>query len=132
MPSILIVIPTYNEAENLPILVPRLMALDPPVHVLAADDASPDGTGAIGDQLAARFERFRILHRSGKRGYARACAEGMAMGLAEGYDLVCTMDADLSHDANDVPRLIAAVDLIGALSFIRAAPRAIRVIEEEF
>lgn len=110
MTRALVIVPTYNEAENLPTLAERLLGLDLTLDVLVVDDGSPDGTGAIGDDIAAREPRFRVLHRTGPRGYAAASRDGLRRALAGGYDLVCTMDADLSHDPADLPRLIAAAE----------------------
>lgn len=101
--------PTYNEAENLPTLATRLLALEPPIDVLCVDDASPDGTGRIADEIAAAEPRFHVLHRTGPRGYARASRDGLAWCLANGYDLVGTLDADLSHDPDVIPQLLAAI-----------------------
>ena len=70
MPSTIVIVPTYNEADNLPVLAQRLLALDPPLAVLIVDDASPDGTGARADAIAAREPRLRVLHRTGPRGLA--------------------------------------------------------------
>jgi glycosyltransferase involved in cell wall biosynthesis len=106
----IVIVPTYNEAENLPALAERLLALDLPLDVLVVDDGSPDGTGAIADGIALREPRFHVLHRTGQRGYAAASREGLRRALDGGYDLVCTMDADLSHDPADLPRLIAAAE----------------------
>jgi dolichol-phosphate mannosyltransferase len=108
--STAIVVPTYCEAGNLPTLAARLAELDDGVHVLVVDDASPDGTGAMADELAAGSERFHVLHRTGARGYAGACRDGIAWALDADYDLVMTMDADLSHDPARIPGLIAAVE----------------------
>lgn len=105
-----VVVPTYNEAENLPRLAELLLALVPSVEVLCVDDGSPDGTGAIADEIAAENSRFHVLHRTGKRGYSISSKEGMTWCLGQGYDLVCTMDADLSHDPAVLPKLIAAVE----------------------
>jgi dolichol-phosphate mannosyltransferase len=110
MTRAVVMVPTYNEAENLPALAQRLLGLEPALDVLIVDDESPDGTGAIADEIAAREPRFRVLHRTGPRGYAAASREGLRLGLDGGYDLVCTMDADLSHDPADLPRLIAAAE----------------------
>jgi dolichol-phosphate mannosyltransferase len=105
-----VIVPTYNEAENLPVLAERLLGLDPGVDVLIVDDGSPDGTGAIADRIARSEPRFRVLHRTGPRGYAASTRDGMRMALEEGYDPICTMDADLSHDPATLPRLVAAVE----------------------
>jgi dolichol-phosphate mannosyltransferase len=101
--------PTYNEAENLPELAARLLALEPAVDVLCVDDASPDGTGRIADGIAASEPRFHVLHRAGSRGYARASRDGLSWCLAHDYDIIGTLDADLSHDPAVVPRLLEAV-----------------------
>lgn len=102
--------PTYNEAANLATLAERLLALEPAIEVLCVDDASPDGTGRIADEIAAENPRFRVLHRTGPRGYAHASREGLRWCLEHGYDAVGTIDADLSHDPNDVPRLIHEIE----------------------
>jgi dolichol-phosphate mannosyltransferase len=103
------VTPTYNEAQNLPTLAKRLLALDPPIDVLCVDDASPDGTGSLADAIAASSPRFHVMHRSGPRGYAAASREGLAWCLEHGYELIGTLDADLSHDPDSVPSLVSAV-----------------------
>lgn len=106
---VLVVIPTYNEIDNLPVIVPRLLAAAPEVHVLVADDNSPDGTGALADELAAGDERVHVLHRKGKEGLGAAYLAGFAWGLAEGYDVICEMDADGSHPPETLPRMLEAV-----------------------
>ena len=104
-----VVVPTYNEAINLPRLAKRLLALTPQVDLLVVDDASPDGTGDIADGLAASESRVHVIHRTGPRGYSVASKEGLTWCLAEGFEAVATMDADLSHDPEVLPRLVAAV-----------------------
>lgn len=104
----LILIPTYNERENLPRIVPQVLAVDPRVSVLVIDDGSPDGTGAIADQLAIESERVHVLHRTTKEGLGRAYVAGFEWGLARGYDFLCEMDADLSHRPEDLTAVIAA------------------------
>lgn len=108
MTRVIVISPTYDEAENLPALAERLLGLEPAIDVLIVDDASPDGTGAIADGIAAGEPRFRVVHRTGPRGYAAASREGLRLALDDGYDVVCTMDADLSHDPADIPRLLAS------------------------
>ena len=108
--KIVFVVPTYNESENLPVLASKLLAMDPQPHLVVVDDASPDGTGAIADELCASSDRCHVIHRTGPRGYSAACKEGLAWCLANGFDLVGTMDADLSHDPSRIPALIAAID----------------------
>jgi dolichol-phosphate mannosyltransferase len=103
-----VVIPTFNERENLPIVVSQLMQL-PGVRVLVVDDGSPDGTGDVADGLAAQFPgRIDVLHRSGRGGLGSAYIEGMQRALKSDTDLVAQMDADLSHDVRYLPAMIAA------------------------
>ena len=107
-----LILPTYNEAENLEPLVhaalPQLEASGLPHTVLVVDDGSPDGTGQIADRLAAELEQVQVLHRDRKEGLGRAYLAGFAVALAQGADLVLEMDSDFSHDPADLPRLIAA------------------------
>lgn len=101
-------IPTFNERENLPILISQLMQI-PAVRVLVVDDSSPDGTGQVADGLAAKFSgRIDVLHRTERRGLGSAYIEGMQRALKTDTDLVAQMDADLSHDVRYLPDLIAA------------------------
>ena len=108
--SVLVIIPTYNEAESLPKVVERLLAAVPQVHVLVADDGSPDGTGAIADGLAADDPRVQVMHRKAKAGLGAAYIAGFRWGLARGYDVLVEMDADGSHRPEDLPRLLAALE----------------------
>jgi len=114
MTSAWVVLPTFNERENLPIVVARaraaLASCEPPVDgtVLIVDDGSPDGTGDLADELARQHPDVRVHHRARKDGLGGAYLAGFAVALAAGADLVIEMDADLSHDPADVPRLIAA------------------------
>jgi len=103
-----VVVPTYNEAENLPGLVAALRAAlaDRSFRVLVVDDASPDGTGALADQLAAAHAEVEVLHRAGKCGLGPAYVAGFARALEQGAAYVAEIDADLSHDPQDVPRLL--------------------------
>jgi dolichol-phosphate mannosyltransferase len=94
----LVIIPTYNERDNVRAIADAILAAAPEVHILFVDDNSPDGTGAIADELAAREPRVRVLHRAGKLGLGTAYLEGFHRGLADGYDLLVEMDADFSHD----------------------------------
>lgn len=107
---VLVIIPTYNEAENLPRIVPRVLEQGDNVDVLVVDDASPDGTGRIADDLAAGEPRVRVLHRPGKEGLGRAYLAGFRFGLDEGYDILFEMDADFSHPPDALPRLLALFD----------------------
>jgi dolichol-phosphate mannosyltransferase len=103
-----IVLPTYNEAENLERLVEAVLAAVPEGRVLVVDDASPDGTGALADALAERHGAVEVLHRPGKAGLGLAYVNGFAYALAMGAGYVVEMDADFSHDPADLPRLIGA------------------------
>src|SRR3954469_17437373 len=117
MPAAWLVLPTYNEAENLERIVraslPELAKATPDHHVLVVDDGSPDGTGEIADRLAAELEPVEVLHRTAKEGLGRAYLAGFERALASGGDLVLEMDAVFSHAPADLPRLIAAdADLV--------------------
>jgi dolichol-phosphate mannosyltransferase len=103
----LVVIPTYNEKDNLEPIVGAIHAfLD--TDVLVVDDGSPDGTGAIADRLAARDPRIHVLHRQGKQGLGTAYIAGFRFAIERGYERVCEMDADFSHAPWDLPRLVFA------------------------
>lgn len=104
----LVVVPTYNERENLPRLVERVSALPVPLDVLIVDDNSPDGTGQLADQVAAQRSQFHVLHRPGKQGLGRAYCAGFEWALARGYEFVFEMDGDLSHNPDDIPRFLEA------------------------
>ena len=109
--QVAVIIPTYNEGENIKALVTQLLALPTGVRVIVVDDNSPDGTGAIADRLAAENDgRVEVVHRAGKLGLGTAYIAGFKRALAERADLVCTMDADFSHNPRYVPGL---VDKIG-------------------
>jgi len=104
----LVIVPTYNERDNIPVVVARLMAI-PDVRVLVVDDGSPDGTGAVADAIAAGSGgRVSVLHRTGPRGLGVAYIDGMREALASDATHICQMDADLSHNPSDVARLLAA------------------------
>ncbi len=104
----IVIVPTYNERANLPVLVAELMKLEG-IRVLVVDDHSPDGTGEIADQLArVHPARITVLHRTGRRGLGRSYIDGIKQAFAEPVDVVCQMDADLSHDPRHLPDLIAA------------------------
>ena len=105
----LVIIPTYNERDNLPRLVPLVLQQDPRLDVLIIDDASPDGTGEVADQLAAESDRVHVIHRTGKLGLGTAYLEGFRWGLARGYDWLFQMDADFSHDPAHLPQFIEAL-----------------------
>jgi dolichol-phosphate mannosyltransferase len=113
-PATWLVVPTYNEAENIERFVhavlPQLATVAGEHRVLVVDDGSPDGTGEIADRLAAELPQVEVLHRRAKDGLGRAYAAGFAHALSRGADLVLQMDADLSHDPRHIPALVAAAD----------------------
>jgi dolichol-phosphate mannosyltransferase len=104
--QILVVIPTYNEKENLERITQRVRAAVPEAHVLIADDNSPDGTGAIADKLADSDSHFRVMHRRSKEGLGAAYIASFEWALDNDYDVVVEMDADGSHRPEDLPRLL--------------------------
>jgi len=101
-----VVLPTYNEHDNVPRIVPAILAASPVLDVLVVDDDSPDGTGALADDMAARERRVRVLHRRRKEGLGRAYLAGFAEALAAGYGRILEMDADFSHDPSRLPALL--------------------------
>src|SRR5437016_14667277 len=105
----LVVIPTYNEAGNVPSLIPQVLAQDPRLEVLVVDDNSPDGTGRIADAVAAQEPRVHVLHREGKLGLGTAYITGFKWALERGYDYVFEMDADFSHDPVHLKEVLKAV-----------------------
>jgi dolichol-phosphate mannosyltransferase len=106
---VLVVVPTYDELENLPLTLGRIRAAVPSAHVLVADDASPDGTGDVADTWAARDDHVHVLHRPGKAGLGAAYIDGFRWGLAQGYDVLVEMDADGSHQPEQLPSLLERV-----------------------
>lgn len=106
----LIVVPTYNERENLPPLLDRIFEVVPQVEVLVVDDNSPDGTGALADARAASDPRVHVLHRAGKEGLGKAYIAGFRWALERDYTHVFEMDADFSHDPATLPRFLEAAD----------------------
>lgn len=110
MKRILVVIPTYNEAETIRSAVDRLRGAVPEADVLVVDDNSPDGTGEIVDKLAGADDHVNVLHRPGKQGLGRAYVAGFGWGLAAGYDVLVEMDADGSHQPEQLPDLLGALD----------------------
>jgi dolichol-phosphate mannosyltransferase len=104
----LVIMPTYNERLNIPLIVPAVLAQHPALELLIVDDNSPDGTGAIADQLAAENPRVHVLHRAGKEGLGKAYIAGFRWALECGYDLMFEMDADFSHDPRFLPAMIEA------------------------
>ena len=107
---VLVIVPTYNERESLPRIVPLILAQGKCFHVLVVDDNSPDGTGRVADELAAGNERVDVLHRAGKMGLGIAYVAGFRRGLEGDFDILIEMDADLSHPPDMLPRLVSALD----------------------
>jgi dolichol-phosphate mannosyltransferase len=109
-PLALVVVPTFNERANLPTLITGLM-LHPNVKVMVVDDQSPDGTGEVADALAREHTgRIEVMHRTERRGLGRSYIDGIRKAIREPVDVVCQMDADLSHDPARLPDLVAATD----------------------
>ena len=102
----IVIIPTYNEAENIGPLIDNLFMLDVPLDVLVVDDNSPDDTGAVVERCAQEDDRIQIIHRSRKMGLGTAYTAGFERALLQGYDLICTMDADFSHNPRYIPQLL--------------------------
>lgn len=110
MSKVLVITPTYNERESLPGTVGRLRQALPEVDVLIADDNSPDGTGQIADDLAANDSNIHVLHRQGKEGLGAAYIAGFRWGMERGYDVLVEMDADGSHQPEQLHRLLDALE----------------------
>lgn len=106
---ILVIIPTYNEQENVRRITARVRQAVPEAHILVADDNSPDGTGQIADELAAADDHIEVLHRLGKEGLAAAYMAGFAWGLERGFDVLIEMDADGSHQPEQLPAMLDAL-----------------------
>ena len=122
--DVTVIVPTYNEKENVEALVTQLLALPIDVHVLVVDDNSPDGTGEIADRLAAEHEgRVGVIHRAGKLGLGTAYIAGFQQAMAQSADLICSMDADFSHDPRYVPAMVdkiqAGYDLVIGSRYVR-------------
>jgi dolichol-phosphate mannosyltransferase len=107
-PAVLVIVPTYNERENLPTLIAGLMA-QPNTRVMVVDDRSPDGTGDLADALAREHPgRVDVMHRTGRRGLGRSYVDGMLKAVSDDVEFICQMDADLSHDPQQLPTLVGA------------------------
>jgi dolichol-phosphate mannosyltransferase len=110
-PKTLVIVPTYNERENLPLLVKRVFSLPTPVDLLIVDDNSPDGTGQMADDLAKQNPAMHVLHRSEKNGLGRAYVAGFKWALERDYEFIMEMDGDFSHNPDDIPNFIkTAID----------------------
>jgi dolichol-phosphate mannosyltransferase len=110
MPKTLVCTPTYNEKENLPVFLESVRSTLPEADILVIDDNSPDGTGQLADELAAKDRHIRVMHRPGKMGLGTAYIQGFQKGLAEGYERFFEMDTDLSHDPKYLPDFVRALD----------------------
>jgi dolichol-phosphate mannosyltransferase len=110
MNQTVIIVPTYNEQENLARMVAALLSLPVAVDVLVVDDNSPDGTGKIADELAAKHPQIHVLHRAGKEGLGRAYLAGFEWALKQNYEFVFEMDCDFSHDPNEIPNFLKAAE----------------------
>jgi dolichol-phosphate mannosyltransferase len=104
----LIIVPTYNERENLPPLAAKLLSLPMTVEMLVVDDNSPDGTGKLADELVAKHPRVHVLHRAEKNGLGRAYCAGFAWALERDYEFIFEMDGDFSHNPDDIPKFLEA------------------------
>jgi dolichol-phosphate mannosyltransferase len=124
----LVVLPTYNESENLSQIVPVILSQDDRLEVLIVDDNSPDGTGKIADVLAGGIARVHVLHRASKEGLGRAYLAGFAWGLARGFDALFEMDADFSHDPRFLKDLIDALEAGGDLALGSRYKNGVNVI----
>jgi dolichol-phosphate mannosyltransferase len=107
--QVLVIIPTFNERENIERIIGRVRAAAPTVDVLVVDDGSPDGTGEVADRLAAADGQVRVLHRTEKGGLGRAYVAGFRWAFEHGYDVMVEMDADGSHQPEELPRLLTAL-----------------------
>ncbi len=105
----LVIVPTFNESENITRIVPLILAQDPQLEVLVVDDNSPDGTGRLADEMAATDPRVHVLHRPGKQGLGRAYLAGFSWALDRDYAYIFEMDADFSHDPNHLPEFLAVI-----------------------
>lgn len=110
----LVIVPTYNESENIARLVPDILALPGELHILVVDDNSPDGTGRLADELSARHARVHVIHRPAKLGLGTAYIAGFKQALADRFDCALTMDADYSHQPRHIPELLAGLATPGA------------------
>jgi len=109
-PKMLVIIPTYDERENLPRILPQVLEQDEGIEVLIVDDNSPDGTGQLAEAMAAEDPRVHVLRRKGKEGLGKAYIAGFKWGLARDYDLLQEMDADLSHPPDHLPLMIESAE----------------------
>ncbi len=124
----LVIVPTYNEAESLPLVVPRILEQDKRIEVLVVDDNSPDGTGRMADEMAADDPRVHVLHREGKLGLGTAYLTGFKWALERDYEFIFEMDADGSHDAKHLPEFLAAIQDVDLVLGSRYLERRVTVV----
>lgn len=120
--KILVIIPTYNERENIGRIVPLVLEKDPSIHVLIVDDGSPDGTGQIADGMVKESDRIFVIHRQNKSGLGTAYITGFKFALQKSYDLIFEMDCDFSHDPKYIPHFLEAIrdaDLVLGSRYIK-------------
>jgi dolichol-phosphate mannosyltransferase len=110
MSRVIVIIPTYNEAENLPLIVPAVLEQDPSIEVLVVDDSSPDGTGKLADELAEQTGRVHVLHRPGKAGLGAAYRAGLSHALELGAEVLIQMDADFSHPPSTIKEMLVEIE----------------------
>ena len=127
MGPVAVIIPTYNERDNLEPIVGRVRAAVPEADILVVDDGSPDGTGEIADKLAASDGRVHVLHRQSKAGLGAAYIAGFGWGLEHGYGVLVEMDADGSHDPAQLPRLLSALEGADLVIGSRYVPEGVTV-----
>jgi dolichol-phosphate mannosyltransferase len=135
--QISVIVPTYNEKENIEALVTQLLALPMDLHVIVVDDNSPDGTGEAADRLAVESDgRVIVIHRAGKLGLGTAYIAGFKHALADGAALVCSMDADFSHNPRYVPDMLAKIeqgyDLVIGSRYVRGGGSNHGIIRKVF
>ena len=107
--SALVMIPTYNERENISELIPKVLSSYPGIHALVVDDDSEDGTGKIAEEMTSRFSNLHVLRRKGKRGRGFAGIEGFQWAIQKGFDPILEMDADLSHDPKEISQFLEKI-----------------------
>ena len=118
----LVIVPTYNEIENLENIVGQITSAAKACHILIIDDGSPDGTGKLADKIAKKDKRVEVMHRAGKLGLGTAVTEGFHYALNHGYELIITIDADLSHNPSYIPQMISLMedyDLVVGSRYVR-------------
>jgi dolichol-phosphate mannosyltransferase len=108
--AILVIVPTYNEVQNIQKLIPLVLQQDPRVEILVVDDNSPDGTADAVERWCEKTSRIHLFQRKGKMGLGTAYVEGFKIALSQSYQMIFQMDADLSHDPNEIPRFIKSLD----------------------